>query len=1176
MAEKQWTPQQRDAIEARGGTVLVSAAAGSGKTAVLVERAVGRILDPEHPVDADRLLVVTFSNAAALEMKRRIMARVSALAAEHPENARLRRQQLLIGRAQISTIHAFCSELIRQNFQLLGIASNIRTGDEQELKILRRDCARGVVETFFSREDGGRFSRLVELLSTGRDDSRVFTTLFSLYDFVRSHPFYHDWMEAKLSYYNEGVPAADSIWGRCILDYASDALGYACALTRRALSLAAADETLFAAYGGALQLDLQQLERVRETVAARDWNETCARLGSFIFEKLRPVRGDILGKGAVQALRKNVKGIVESLRDRQFCATTAEFSEDIADLRPMVETLFELVEAFDRAFTGQKQQKNLMDFSDMEQYAIALLIKPAGEGYVKTALAEAVSERYDEVLVDEFQDTNAAQEIIFRAVSRKERNLFLVGDVKQSIYRFRQACPELFMEKKKRYASYDGEQFPAKITLGKNFRSAPEVTGGINFFFSLLMSEEIGEIDYNEEEALIPGGSFPEGTPAGCSLLLLDLTDYAGERTRVQVEADFVAEEIAGILERGELVADGDALRKIRPSDICILLRSPSGRAQTYLEALQKCGVPVWAEPKNGFLTSKEVAPVVALLRVIDNPLLDVDLAAAMMSALFDFTADEMAKIRLVDRRAPLYAAVQKRAAEGDAHCREFCGTLVRLRQFAAGATADAVVRHIYDLCGYLAKVQVMRMGATRRANLLLLVQYAYDYHASGHRGLSGFVGFVDRLIERGGDFAPASGMSEQADVVRIMSIHRSKGLEFPVVFLCDCAKRFNREDLNGNTLLHTELGFACVRRDPKLQTQFSTVPMQALRLAIERSMLSEELRVLYVALTRAKQRLILTGSLTKPGEKLAGLAAALEENRKLPPYQVRGASSYLDWLLMAAVHHPDAAGLLAQYGGEAEPVPAQAGLSVSILSVGGDPSGQAEAEREALPAADPALTEKLSRRLSWRYPFEAETQIPTKMAVSQISKGEFAKSYRFAGRPAFLQERGLTAAQRGSALHKFMQFADYRAAAEDVGAELGRMAREGFLSRQEAEAIDRGKLTAFFRSPLVGRIFRADRVWREMRFLAEVGKETLGEYTALFDAGGMTAIQGVADCVFAENGGAVIVDYKTDRVKTPEELVERYRVQLELYRKVLGDALGMPVRECVLYSFALSKEIVL
>ena len=950
MAERQWTPRQRDAIEARGGTVLVSAAAGSGKTAVLVERAVGRILDPGQPVDADRLLVVTFSNAAALEMKQRIMARVAALAAEHPENARLRRQQLLLGRAQISTIHAFCSELIRQNFQLLGIASNIRTGDEKELEVLRRDCARGVVEEFFAREDGGRFARLVELLSTGRDDSRVFTTLFSLYDFVRSHPFYHGWMEAKLSYYNEGVPVADSIWGKCILGYAADALGHACALCGRALSLVEEDETLSNAYGGALRADLRQLERVRESVAARDWDGTCKRLGSFVFEKLRPVRGDDPRKGAAQALRKSVRGIVETLRDRQFCATAAEFSEDVADLRPMVETLFELVEAFDRAFTEQKRQKNLMDFSDMEQYAIALLVRPAGEGYVKTPLARAVSERYDEVLVDEFQDTNAAQEIIFRAVSQKERNLFLVGDVKQSIYRFRQACPELFMEKKKRYAPYDGKQFPAKITLGKNFRSAPEVTGSVNFLFSLLMSEEIGEIDYNEEEALIPGGSFPEGTPAGCGLRLLDLTGYAGERTRAQVEADYVADEIAGMLGRGELVAEGDALRKIRPSDVCILLRSPSGRAQTYLEALQKRGVPVWAEPKSGFLTSKEVAPVVALLRVIDNPLLDVDLAAAMMSALFDFTADEMAHIRLADRRAPLYTAVQRRAGEGDAHCLEFCGTLARLRRFAAGATADAVIRRVYDECGCLAKAQVMRMGASRRANLLLLVQYACDYHASGYRGLSGFVGFVDRLIERGGDFAPAASLSEQADVVRIMSIHRSKGLEFPVVFLCDCAKQFNRQDLNGTTLLHTELGFACVRRDPKLQTQFSTVPMQALRLAIERSMLSEELRVLYVALTRAKQRLILTGTLTRPGEKLAGLACAPEGNGKLPPYQVRGAASYLDWVLMAAVHHPGAAGLLAQYGVEAGAVPAQAAFSAAVLPVGGDPLAAGETTEETPP----------------------------------------------------------------------------------------------------------------------------------------------------------------------------------------------------------------------------------
>ncbi len=1173
MAEKRWTPEQQNAISARGGTVLVSAAAGSGKTAVLVERVVGLLLDEDHPVDADRLLVMTFSNAAALEMKQRIMARVSDMLAVHPDDEQLLRQQLLLGRAQIGTVHSFCISLIRENFQLLGISPNLRVADEKELEILRRDCASGTVERFHS-ERGAAFAELVELLSSGRDDSRLFSTLFSLYDFVRAHPFYRNWLDEKLGYYSPSVRVADSIWGQAILSYTAEAFDYAIQLTRQALGIITTDEAMAAAYLDAFSHDLLQLEQAAAIAARRDWDGVCEKLAAFTFDKLRPLKGDSPQKGTVQGLRRAVKGIVDGLSKGQFCATAAEFAEDIAFLKPMVEMLFDLVKEFDDDFTRQKLQRNLMDFSDMEQYAIALLVRTVGAGYAKTPLAENISALYDEVLVDEFQDTNEAQEIIFRAVSRDETNLFMVGDVKQSIYRFRQAMPELFLEKKKRYAPFDGAHFPARITLGKNFRSAPEVIGGINFFFRLLMSEKIGELDYTDEEALVPGAVFPPGVQEGVSLELLDVGEYAGERDKSAVEAGYVAERIAGLLEAGTLVSDGGGLRKVRPGDICILMRSPSGKAQSYFDALTKLGVPVWSEPKSGYLTTKEIAPVISLLRVIDNPLLDIDLAAVMMSALFGFTADEMAALRLAKRRGPLYPALAARAGEGDLHCVAFLETLAHLRQFAAGATADQVIRKIYELTDYLGKVQVMRLGETRRANLLLLVQYACDYHASGYKGLPGFVRFLDQLLERKSDLAPAASLSEQADVVRIMSIHRSKGLEFPVVFLCDSAKRFNKEDLYGNTLLHSRLGFACVRRDFELMKQFTTVPMQALRLEIERSSLSEELRVLYVALTRAKERLYITGTVTKAEEKLAGYCAPLEADGRLSPYQVRAASSYLDWLLMAAVHHQDLLPALAEIGVDVQTAPDESQLNLRIVPVLDDPDQEAKADEAGQAAPDPRLLTLLKERIAYRYPFEAQTRIPTKMAVSQISKGEMAKAYRFARRPAFLSASGLTGAQMGNALHKFMQFADYAAAAKDAPAEIERMVENGYLTRQEADAVDAGKLNRFFSGTLAGRIFTAEKVYRELRFLAEVGEETLGDYTGLFDGDSRTAIQGVADCVFIEGGQAVIVDYKSDYVKEPQELIDRYYGQLDLYRRVLGESLGMPVKECVLYSFALGREI--
>ena len=1173
MAERQWTPQQADAIDARGGTVLVSAAAGSGKTAVLVQRVIGLLLDAENPVDADRLLVVTFSNAAAAEMRQRIMERIGELLSQRPQDARLHRQQMLLGQAQISTIHSFCLELIRSNFQKLGLPAAMRTGDEKELELLRKDCAQQVVEEFHAQ--GGDFLRLVELLSAGRDDSRVFSTLQQLYDFVRSHPFYQDWMREKLALYDPAVPAEQSLWGQCILNHAADALDYALEQAGQALLLIRADEAMEKAYAEAFLQVQAQLMQLREDVQNCDWDTACRRLGAFQHGRLKPLRGDDPQKARVQAIRAQIKDTVEELGER-FCANREEFADDMAFLRPLVAVLFDLTQAFDRCYSEAKLQKNLIDFSDMEQYALQLLIEKDAGGYRKTLLAQSISQQYEEILVDECQDINAAQEMLFRAVSREENNLFLVGDVKQSIYRFRQACPELFMRRKKVYHPYDREHFPAKIILSKNFRSAPEITGAVNGLFSMLMSERMGEVSYDEEEKLCPGASFPESYQAGTELCLLDLSEYAGEWERGRVEAEYAAERIARMLEKGEMVSDGGRLRTARPGDICILLRSPAGRVQSYVDALTRRGVPVWADFKGNFLSSREIAPLFSFLRVLVNPLRDIDLAAAMMSVLLGFSADEMAKIRARSRKGYLWNAVLQAAEEGDGHCRQLVELVSQLRRQAACSPAETVIREIYEWTDYEAKVLAMRMGKARRDNLRLLVQYAGAYHNAGYKGLAGLIAFLDRLQERGGDLDMAQGASEQADVVRVMSIHRSKGLEFPVVFLCDCAKGFNRDDLRSSTLLHSELGFACMRRDFEQLKQYPTVPLQALRLEIERASLSEELRVLYVAMTRAKERLILTGISTKPAEgRLAAANFPLAPDGKLPPYLVQSAGSYLDWVLMAAVHDPVLAGVLREYQVEADPAPEGFPMRLRVERICDD-APLSEEEAGQLPAPDRQLVSQLQERIGFAYPDQRLIDIPTKMAVSQIAKGEAAKSHRFARRPSFLSADGMTGAQRGNALHHFMQFANYKNAKADPEKELRRMVEKGFLSAKEAESVDVKKLEAFFKSRLFGRISRAQKVYRELRFLAEAGEEVLGEYTALFShCDGKTAVQGVADCVFIEDGQAVIVDYKSDRVKDAKELLERYRIQLELYQKILGASLGVPVKESVLYSFALSKQIV-
>ena len=1169
MPDKRWTPDQLHAIEARGGTVLVSAAAGSGKTAVLVERVTGRILDPVCPVDADRMLVVTFSNAAALEMKQRLQARIGALLAENPTDARLQRQQMLLERAQISTIHSFCLELIRGGFQQLGIAANTRIGDEKELEVIRLDCAAQVIEEMYAGETGETFGKMVELVSTARDDKRVFTLLFDLYDFIRAHPFYHSWLEEKLELYDANIPVAETVWGRCVLDYARESVCYLQTQLARALEIVQQDAAMEKAYAPALSDDLRQVVTLAKTIQTGGWDEICAMLDSLGKQRLGGLRGDCPDKERVKGMREEVWKLLEGLRDDIFCATTVQFSQDIEHLRPIVQVLFLLAKRFDWRFTETKRQRMLMDFSDLEQFAIALLTERTADGYRPTALAASVQRRYDEVLIDEFQDVNAAQEIIFRAVSRQETNLFLVGDVKQSIYRFRQACPALFLEKKKRYLPYDGQHWPAKIILGQNFRSAPEVTAGINLFFAMLMSEKIGEIDYNEEEALKPGAVFPASGGRGCELVLLE----PGEQTAAEREAAYVARRIAQMLDEGFSVAQGDEMRVARPGDFCILMRSPSAKAEIYRQALVKEGVPVWSEPRGRFLCSKEVAPVVSLLRVLVNPLLDIELAATMHSPLFSFSADELSQIRQSAPNAPLYAAVQVKAAMGESHCLSFLSELSNLRQFSCNAAADTLIRHIYETTDYPAKVLVMRMGQARHANLMLLVHYAENYHAGGYLGAAGLVRFIDRLCERGGDFAPAVSQTDQLDAVRVMSIHRSKGLEFPVVFLCDCAKAFNREDLRGATLLHADMGFTCVRRDYERMTQFPTLPLQAAKLELERSMLSEELRILYVAMTRAKERLVMTACLKKSQERLAAAVYETDAKGKLSPGVTRSAGSYLDWLMMAAARHPAAAELL----GERALAPRPEWIHVPLALTVVQEQQQQQAEQlpsSPLPLPDQSLCAALNERLQFVYPFAAQVHTPTKLAVSQISKGTRAAEHRFSRRPIFLEKDGLTAVQKGNAMHLFMQFSDYHAAARDLPAELDRLTRMGFLSKEQAAVMDRQKIVWFFEGKLAKRIFHAEKIYRELRFLVEAGEELLAPYTEWAAEKGKTAIQGVADCVFIENAHAVIVDYKTDRVHTMEELAERYRIQLSLYRSALEKSLGVPVKECLLYSFALGKEV--
>lgn len=1176
MPERSWTTAQQNAIEARGGSLLVSAAAGSGKTAVLVERVIGLICDRENPVDVDRLLIVTFSNAAASEMRQRIGARLTALSARDRADRHLLRQQALLQKAQISTIHAFCLSLIRSHFQDLDISPDFSLADQSELDLMRAECAGECIEQFYAMDETGAFTDLVELLSGGRDDSRVVETILKIYDFSRSHPFYESWLEERPAIYRTDAPISETPWGISLLAHARETLSFALQTARKALEvLADADEAVQNAYMPAFSSDLRQLEECLSAANAGDWDTLAGRLSSFSFERLRALRGGGADKDRLKAMRDAVKDAVRTLGEKYLNATEADFREDLRDLAPKVELLFRLVLAFGRALDARKAEKKKLDFSDLEHLALRLLAEQTENGVARTARAREIAEQYDYVLVDEYQDTNEAQDLIFSCVSRGEQNLFMVGDVKQSIYSFRQAMPELFLEKRERFFPYDGQNFPAAVSLDMNFRSRPEVTAAVNFIFSLIMSRSLGEIDYDAGESLKCGARYPAGDDVSPELWITPLSGYDGDLSATEAEAAHVADKIRAMLEGGFRVAEGEAMRRARPGDFCILLRSPKGRADAFVRALSDRGVPARTDSASGFLSVREVSMVVSLLCALDNPLLDVELVAALLSPLFDFTADDIARIRLRDRGAPFFTALAACAEEGDEKAADFLALFRALRADAAIMPADRLLLRLYDKTDALTIVSAMPMGDRRRANLLLLAEYATHFHALGHRGLSGFASFLRRLRERGGDLAPAAARTG-ADAVSILSVHRSKGLEFPVVILADTARQFNRRDLYAGTLLHSRYGFACVRRDPKTRAQYTTIPQQAVRLELERSLLSEEMRILYVALTRAREKLIISAAIkTDLTRKLSGLAGELVGGR-LSAGLAAGAAGISDWVLMALLHHESLAGLR-EAGGC---VNLQA-LSDGVpwrLEIAGPEDAAPESSETSVSAraaqADPAILAGLQSRTSFSYPFAARTQIPTKMAVSTAAKGERNIAYRFTRRPAILTGRSLTAAEKGNALHKFMQFADYARARDNPEAEIERMAAGAYLSRAEAESLSVEKLAGFFRSELAARIFDSPQVWRELRFMAEFGRDELGDVPEGMDDESRVVLQGVADCIFVENGEAVIVDYKTDFAKDASELAEKYTRQMELYQKILTASLGLPVKECILYSFGLPGAV--
>lgn len=1175
-----WTTDQRHAIECRKGSVLVSAAAGSGKTAVLVERVIRRLTDKDNPCSAEDLLIVTFTRAATAQMREKIGAAILKRLSEDPTDRHLRRQYMLLPFAKICTIDSFCNDLVRENFHALGISPDYSLLDNETAVIMKNDVCEAMLEREYEEDLDGRFSELSDMMSSGSSDEDFAKLIIKMYDISTAYPFPDLWLDSLIGEYSQ-PDINKSRWGGIIKKYVCDMLDYCVSSSRDMMTAMESDPIVADAYGAAVQSDINMYAELREKINS-DWDEALEAFKTVKYMSLgRVPKGyESETKNVVTTARKKLKDLLKKVPGIM-CVSSEEHADDMRLLRDPVTKLIELVKQFGREYSAEKDKMNSADFSDILHRALNLLAVSDGSGgYIKTDLARELSSHYVEILVDEYQDINEAQDMIFRAISADENNLFTVGDVKQSIYRFRQAMPEIFLRRRSTTHSFESGRYPLGITLGSNFRSRVGVTSCVNYIFRQLMSTEAGELEYDDSEALNAAAKYPERDTPDCELHVV--TDKGNRADTLEAQARYVAKYIERTVREGKmLVTKGGALHPASYGDFCILLRTAKNVSSVYANALSERGIPVFSPETGGFFEAAEISFILSLLRVLDNPVQDIPLAAVMLSPLFGFSAGELADIRASAKERleagetePLYRSVAVSADEGDEKAAAFLKKIESLRRLSLTLSAGELVRRVCEETGFDAIVGAMPDGERRRLNVGLLCDYAEKYEAAGNLGLSGFIRFIDKVARTSGDLATAARPSENADIVRIMTVHQSKGLEFPICILADMQHAFNERDNTESVLISSSAGLGMKRRTEDGISVYDTASRRAAVITSERMGRSEEMRVLYVALTRAKENLVMVTSVPNPEKGLAKVAVECGIGERANPFAVLRMNNFSDLVLTALMRHP-AADELRKLSGVDVPIFLSEKDRFKLKVVVSDSeSFMTESANEQKIAAKPVFFNEVQARLDYSDPRSVLSSVPAKRAASDGSERGINREYFASSRPAFMSSGGLTPAQRGTATHKFMQFSNYAAARADIESELARLVDGGFLSEDEGKAVNIGAAKRFFMSPLAERIFASDNVMREKKFAALFPAKFFYPELTGEAAEEKIVVQGIADCVFVEDGKLVIVDYKTDTGVDAETLLDRYSAQLEIYREALSQALGMPVKETLLYSFFMNSTV--
>lgn len=1232
-----WSEKQLEAITARKQNVLVAAAAGSGKTSVLVERIIQRITDPDDHIDVDKLLVVTFTNAAAAEMRARVGAAISSALKNEKSSRHLERQLVLLNSASISTIHSFCQTTVRQNFHLLDLDPKFRVAGEAECILLKNDVLQEMFEELYTNGDED-FLRFVEHYGHDHSDEPLYNLILGLYNFSRSHPWPEYWLDNLKNAFIlppdadiDDTPWSGLIRNKVIIDL-EQAKQQVEALAAEALKPGNPEP-----YAEVFEADRILIDEIIEA-AGYSWNRLEAALAGIAYTKMPSVKGlDEAIKKHFQDSRTKLKNQIKKFRDEYFNIPAEQLLVDMSKAAPLVEALAYLTISFGNRYAQVKKAKALVDFSDLEHFCLSVLSDAdAKPGEIRPSVAAmALQDKYAEIMIDEYQDTNGVQETILRLIARPDDpNLFMVGDVKQSIYRFRLAEPELFIQK---YLDYpiDCGHACRRIDLAQNFRSRASVLHAVNFLFTQLMAPRVAELSYGDAEKLNPGPDYPECaakiTAGPVELCLIDLDEdqngsteadsdtqddqeSAGqdgtaadheELTGFEAEARLVAQKIGKMMNEDLQVFDKHtkAYRRLEWRDIVILLRSTKAKAGILLETLRHADIPVYAEVDSGYFSETEVQVMLSLLSVIDNPRQDIPLAGVLRSPLVGLSAAQLAEIRLVSPAGDLWSALTAVNADDVAPLApkafEFIEQLNNWRALSRRKGVPELIWQIYRDTGYYDYVGGMPGGTLRQANLRALYDRARQYETTNFRGLFRFLRFIEQMKDKGSDLAVARALGESENVVRVMSIHKSKGLEFPVVFVADLGKNFNLQDSHGSVLCHKTLGVGPYVTNPDLRHRYPTVARRAIAHKMEMETKAEELRILYVALTRAREKLILIGSTKKLSKRARQWCCTVGRVAPtLPDSLIAGAKSYLDWLGPAVVRHQQ--GTVLREQGECDEWPGgplaedASQWQVSLyqrqdLTLASDISGAEtpllKAVEKLLPVDIGSDCEWVDNLLGWQYGYSQIVGKPAKLSVTEIkrrfeleSSSDAHRPFErppIAARPRFTQTGArMTAAEYGTLMHAVMQHIDFRGDISEagLGLQLEDMVRRELLLPEQVEGIDVKGAADFFAGELGKRLIASPQVRRELPFSLALPAERF--YADIAESSERIFVQGIIDVLFDDPAGLVLVDYKTDRAADGAELARKYAVQLNLYAEAAETILRRPVAEKYLYLFGTGQVV--